>query len=708
MKVRALARRLAALDWHRFTCIALGVWALGLVIAMAQLEDWRRELTRSLLQLSADAQFRSRLAHNREAVDPEWYRRKALSLLAATETMRHDTFWTLFIPGSWEIFDDLEERVAARIERAFGDIVVETIRLELLARAGALAGFQRAPAAGPAPAPRDCSAPLPDLARRRPSAAAEDTPEYTAVRDYVQRVEALDRAVQAFLQLQQARDPDPKQLRLLVQYALNADVPGALQHSLPMFRGSEEVNVQPQLLLAEIQVATRCALYKGMNALHVRLLATNDLLALEQAWQERRRGLFDPAARPGPFDRTLERYRALAALLDNQHALLAHGHNDWMRQGTLQLGPDYEDMLARIGRMRLLGPEVLQQLQDRSGSAFAQFRRQFEALFGGRDDPGIVWIERERRFALSPQREALRSGLAALLREPFMAEDDGLPARLVRTSHALDARMPQLRTLAVARERFLDEKLALFPESARPAVERVVNARVAERVYRAAFRALRAAAPEDVFAPLDAPAYRRRGEQVAEVQELLADMGAKGLAQRLRAAHAGEVLRRLALLQEDARRLGLYDSRGGDFGWWQGDAAPLWQAFGVADAAALQRSLADQYARLESLGQRASPLLALADEQLARDPAVQRWAKLLAELDRYRARRADSSLLALEKFLQAGGPDLRRENCLERLAGPVAPHSDDDIGRRLELLHSALSARCSQLRTEAAKPSSPG
>jgi hypothetical protein len=76
-----------------------------------------------------------------------------------------------------------------------------------------------------------------------------------------------------------------------------------------------------------------------MTALHTRLRNTNDLFALEQGHVERSNGLFEASARPPVFDRTLERYRAVRALLDDEDALLAMGRDDWMGQGTLQLGP---------------------------------------------------------------------------------------------------------------------------------------------------------------------------------------------------------------------------------------------------------------------------------------------------------------------------------------------------------------------------------
>src|SRR5256885_521704 len=38
--------------------VLLGTWAIGIAVAAWQLDDWRQDLSRTLLQLNADARFR--------------------------------------------------------------------------------------------------------------------------------------------------------------------------------------------------------------------------------------------------------------------------------------------------------------------------------------------------------------------------------------------------------------------------------------------------------------------------------------------------------------------------------------------------------------------------------------------------------------------------------------------------------------------------
>jgi type VI secretion system protein ImpL len=683
--------------------VLLGAWALAIVVAAWQLDDWRQDLSRTLLQINADARFRAR-APNREAVDPEWYRRKALALLSATERLQRDARWTAVMPGSWKPFDDLEEQVQARLAREFNDIVVETLRRELYARTSQLTGVPLVRGSGDLQGGAECQSPVPQNPERRLTAAAEDLPEFVAVADYVASVQRLDAAVQSFLSLQYSGG-QPEQLRKLVAYALGKDLPGALEGSVRMFQDREEVNIQPALMQARLQWATRCSLAKAMGALHTRLLNTNDLFALEQGYVERSHGLFDASVRPAGFDRTLERYRAVHALLDDQNALLSQGRNDWMGQGTLQLGPAYQQVLRRVADTRLLGPETMQQLQNQSGAAFAEFRRQFELAFRSQGEPGIVWLEGEKRFGLSEERAALRAGLGALLQTSFMNDAaSAASGKDTRDTSTLPRVLQDARALAAERARAAAEIVPLFPSHVRPVVARVIDARVSEVIYQRAFRTLKAALPADSHAPFDAGVFRQHRDQVLALQAVLKETGGAAFGNRLVGTLDAELLRRLAGLHEDAAPQALQEAKLADFSWWQGEPLPLAQTLGAAEAgSAMPPSFSRAAMRLDLLVQQARPLLALGSPALASEPAAARWVRLQSELERYAARSSDSSLLRLERYVTALGPDLRRENCVERLAANApSPDGEDEIAQRHRGLHQALLQRCRDLRGQAA------
>ncbi|HYE70759.1 MAG TPA: hypothetical protein VD932_04460, partial [Aquabacterium sp.] len=561
-----IKRWFAWFDPRQLAIGLLAAWAVGLVVAAVQLEMWQNQLTRTLLQLSADAQFRARVAHQREQVDPEWYRRKALSLLSAMEKIRENTRWMVFVPGSWHRVDDLEERLSARLEREFGEIVLETIRRELFTRTSKITGAPQRPGGGEFRQPLECAAPMP-AGPRGLGTAPEDLPEYVAVRGYLASLQPLDAAVQSWIALQTPGQADPEHLRRLVRYALDADLPGPASRSLELFgSAADEPKAQNAQLVSALQAATRCSLYKGMEALHTRLLGANDLLQREQALADNSAGLFDPS-RPMPFGAAVERYRAIHAILQDQEALLAQGRTGWMRQDTLQLGPGYEALLQQVAALPLLGPPVVQQLRAQSEAAYAQFRRRFNTLYASTRkgaQPGIQWQEDAGRFVLAPERVALRNALGGLLQEPFMQLlADGSPP-------PVSARMEDALAVADVRRRVWREHMPRFPEFARASVGRVVDARLAQVAYDTALNALKSAVPQDPAMPFDAASFNAQRERIGQVQSLLMSLRAAHLAQSLGAQQSGDLQRRIAAAYEELKALPMFDARVSDFSTWRG------------------------------------------------------------------------------------------------------------------------------------------
>ncbi|TFZ03841.1 hypothetical protein [Ramlibacter humi] len=675
----------AAFAPHSIVLALLAAWFVGLVFAAVQLERWQADLSRTLLQLNADAQFRARVTQ-RDQVDPQWYRRKAGALLAALDKVRREAWWTVFIPGSWRPFDDLEERVAARMEREFGDIVVETVRRELFLRTAQLTGVPVAPPAGEFRSPVACTPP------RLPAGTPPgELPELAALKAYVGSLRELDDAVRAWMALQQSPGPEATQaLRGLVRYTLDADLPPGAAHAVALFQASRAPGAAEAV--PQWQAAARCAFLRGVDALHERVLSQNELLALEQSLQERARGLFDNR-RPEPFVPTVKRLRAVHETLLQEEALLARGNTAWLRGGALPFQPAWEDLLARSRELGLLGPDAAQQARVHSEAAFAQFRRQFDAVLG-RGRAGLVWDDVQPGYRLSPERVALREGLGRLLQEPFMQ------LRADGSAEPPPATFNEVLALADVRRRVRREVIPQLPEFARAPMARVVDDRLALLVHDGAAQALRAALPSDPNGSFDPAAFQGLRQPLAQAQSLLVALGAPDLAQRLASQPAAELGARLARSTQELRTLALFTPRASDFGWWRGEPAPLMRAFGTADEPAMQALLTQQFARVEALARQASQYLAAADTQLSADADVQTWQKLAAETDRWRAHLPDSSMLAMERYLLAMGPPLRRENCAELLMTRLPPRHDDEIAQRLTRMHNALALRCNQLRTE--------
>jgi type VI secretion system protein ImpL len=120
-------------------------------------------------------------------------------------------------------------------------------------------------------------------------------------------------------------------------------------------------------------------------------------------------------------------------------------------------------------------------------------------------------------------------------------------------------------------------------------------------------------------------------------------------------------------------------------------------AFGVPDAGALAVYLDQQSARALVLGKQASAYLAALDAADAASPLAQRWQAIVRDLERYRLKNPNSSLLRLEQFVATAAADPGAGNCMAKFAGrPAANGADDYFAALHARLYDRLLARCSQ------------
>lgn len=689
--------------------VVLGGWSVGLLVATVQLSKRNPELARALTQIETDAGYRSRAIERGEAVPSDWYRAKTLSLLAAIEKLGTEKAWTFFMPGSWDIFDTLDVRVAERIEREFGEIAISTLRRELYARAADMTGVAQDSSTGELIIGGECAAPAGFLAitgaPRKASLAVEDLPEFAATLQYLSAVERLDQAIVAMVRLQKPNQNEANDLRLLVKYTLGAELPGNMSQSIRFFRGSDAPgSISPAAIsVMHIQQAVRCSMAKGVAALDQRLFTDNDLLVSERQLTAQSTRLFSPDARTTSFSQTVSGHKDILGAIKEQENLLAAGKGGWMRQSSLNLGPAYDAALMRITQSRrLLGPEAAEQARQHALTEFQKFHAEFYTRFGVEGQSGIVWHEKDARFVLSADRLALRDALTGLLAQSFMVppSDREVPEIVAQSILVWDTtKLDQALALSEAHKRFMSDSLAKFPPATRPSVAAFVNAQFARLTSDHALEALSISGKTDPGAVADAMAFDASRGRLIKVQGLLTELGAKGKADNLRSLISQDAISRLRQVDDSLNQSELYAIRGRDFGYWLGDRGPLLHAFGVPDAAGMQQYLALQFSRAETLGRQSEIYLASLDGAAADAQLARRWQAINRELERYRLKNPNGSLIGYEQFLVTVGADIDRANCSEKLAGKApGGRPADYFAERHAQVYNALLRRCGELR----------
>ena len=691
-----------ALRWTAI--IFLGGWGVGLAVATWQLHQHNNALVASLTQLQEDARYRTRTMQNGGTIPSAWYRTKALSLLAMNERLRTDGTHSIFMPGSWRFVDDLNEKVIERIEREFGDIAISTLRRELMGRVTQLTGVEAEEASGNLIIGANCSLP-PSFARlgdtpRKNGLLVENQPEFAALQAYLGSVDQLDLALQALERLRLPSASNGEDLRLVVRYALGAELPADMDRSLRYFRQAAAETNALTIALGPVQDALQCTLGKASMQLDARLFTNNELLASEQVLARQWPELTGASS----FTRATASYRNVVAAIKDQEDLIATGKGGWMRQSTLVLGTAYDKTLERVAQNRLLGEAAAQQLRNRAQAAFQRFSTEFNLRFGG-PQPGVVWQDKEGRFALSPERTALRDALNALLNQPFMASarDRAVPALPPGSVVVWDnARLDQALALGDVHKRYMAEGLAAFPGSARTGVESTLGAHFAQLVVDLTAEAVTTPDARSALASGAADAqiqaYEASRQRVIKVQTLLTELGAGAKAQTLRALASRDALERLRVVDETFAQSELYTMRGRDFKGWRGDRGPVLTAFGVPDTASLAAYLAQQFERAEYLGKLAQAYTAALDPADAGSVLAQRWQAINRDLERYRLKNPNSSLLLLEQFLATNGAEVDQATCASKLAGKApASRSGDYFAERHTQIYNALFARCFEL-----------
>ncbi len=678
----------------RWTAVAIPtVWAAGLVYSVLHLAHIAPEIVEALQELDR---------HSRavgEPVDPARDRTRALGTLALMDHIEGGRFGTAFMPGSWSLFDDLQERLHARLERGFSENAIEPLRLGAYSRVSELTGVATDPLTGTLIAGAPCTLPAGWTTQvqmgQRAGLNIDDLAEFSALREFAGRLEQVDAGVRAMERLSHGRGPAAlgEDLRLAVRVFLGVEVTTSLDRAAAMVR--KQSQHRAPLAVDPLHQAATCTFSKAMSALHTRMFARNDLVLAEQGIETLARSVSKAS---DDVDRTAvhQGWSTLLEALRAQEALMTPGKGAWMLRPVPELGPTYEHLMQRLQATRLIGADAVSQVQLQGREAFAQFREQWEPLYSGESlllGPGLVWQDKEARWGFSPDRAALRDALTTLMAQSYIKPGYRMPPEVAAGQAVSWDRVKLDQALAVteARRKFEAEHLPKFPPTVRHDVDAFVRDALGDGMLDLLAQAVILVPP--AAAPPVAEADRLR---LARVVAALEELGARNGASRLRQLLARDALARLRRVDELWRQGDFYQPRDPDFRGWTGDKAPLVAAFGAGDAAGLVAYAASQQAFADALAREAEVLLP-ALEGSGNGLLVQRWRGITADLARYRLKSPASSLALLEQFVTATAADVDLANCADKVR-PAPRRVGDVFSERLVALQVALAERCRDLR----------
>lgn len=673
------------------------VWGIGLVVAAFQLHATQGMLLAYLYSLGNPAQA------GRPVSDPAQVQRRAAAALDSFEPLGEARFDSVFMPGSWPVFDDLHERLEARLEQDFAAAAVTALSDAARTRARFLTGLPPDAAGGPLPNDGQCRLQAAWKEAVAPASPGrlnlESQPEYGAVTRYVRRLDELGQALAAMQRLAQPGPPAASgpDLALAVRVLLKKELRGDPRRTAALFRAA--ASAMPLPTVAEIQPAARCWLHLAGAELYQRMFDANELMRTERAVSDSARRLRDSALRRDDFGTQLQSWQQLRDALAEEQALLAAGQGAWMRERTFGAGDAQSGLQKLVAASPLLGAAAAQDMQNLAERGFALFLPRWNDTLGAPDpvdgSTGLAW--NGSAWAFTPERTALHTAVTALMAQPYMKAVPALRLPGVPAGASVQwdrAQVERAASQAEARKAFLAGLYPTLPTVLQQPAGVLVDMALAQAARTALAQGLG-------VTPAQLPSAASDAERASLLRILawLQEIGARAAAAELDAALSSDALARLARLNQVFDAAQVYEPRDAMFQYWQGQKGIMLDAFGGGDAAGLAAYLEQQQDFVDTALQQAEGVLTLlASSAEARQPLVLRWQALATDQRRYRLKSPTSSRIALENFITVASAEIDMTNCIDRLAVRRTPvRASDPFAERLQSLRNGMLARCREL-----------
>lgn len=425
-------------------------------------------------------------------------------------------------------------------------------------------------------------------------------------------------------------------------------------------------------------------------------------------------------------NRSFGRLQQLYSQLTRVKSLFEQGRYDWALSQDVLIGPDFDALRTRIRENRLLGDRVAGRLEQRALRTRRQFRRKITEIIV--PDFGPLAATSSEGWRLTPAAQ----GVLARLRS-FSRITDGTAAAADTFAAAENSRRERRMPLPAPRGHYIEWRVPALAAGGRvldDIANRVDGASGSRTVERALGKVVRAEKLDAIVravrqAVVETPARRdlvtggslesglRQRVEAFEAARpyldrflrVLDDADAGTLRRRLLNIAGWEAEKILLSASEILESDELYAMDRNALSAWEGGRGLAQLVFNVDSGSGLVAYLAQQRARLRTLGQDfARPAMQfLYDHGAAYNPdrleAFARWRVVLENLQRYDNQTPGNPIQALESFVLQRMPTVTLSDC--RVAKPQHDlRGDDYIVRRFKAVTNATYERCLTRKTK--------
>jgi len=620
--------------------------------------------------------------------------------IASNAVRPRELVWAIMMPGSWPIFNDLNEQLNVHFSHIIARSLQEDLRRLTYARISDLTGSRLDNITGTLSLEKTCALPKglvkSDGLTLEAAVDPEDQPSYFPLMQYVDMVHAISDASSVInrFSLNDPRVPALVELRETLTLLLGAapafDVNGAYAF---LSRGREDTAA---VEMQNVRPAFECALGMGLAEFRKSLFENSKLTQLESriagqltAFSSERDTAEDPGA-----------WRMLSANLKEEEQIFSSGRGSWVRLEKISDDPSVRMMLNKIATSPLLGKDVARLANKQLQADFDAFKSKWtEAVEGGVSKGDLIWDQKTGAWETSKDRKALSLSVEKLLSGPWKEvhskpvlpdadSDDYLSWDVSKLDEAL-AISDEMRKIK-------QELMPGVPFKYRANFDRFINQQITFRT---------AGLVSDAVVWSSMPAGNKADREsanarIAKIAMLFKWLNAKDLSRQMQNLVSTEATNRLYLINEEFVAAELFAPLNSKFKNWRNEMPPMMAAYGFDDMEALQTYVDQQIIAAGKFAQRASAVLSQLSDEEQVNPLVTRWAGIVQEVERYKLKSPRSALVSLEKLLLADPVKFKLDECASQAFGRNGSRGTNYFQAKFNSLRSNLASRCQVLVAE--------
>ncbi|WKE64475.1 type VI secretion system protein [Gallaecimonas kandeliae] len=399
----------------------------------------------------------------------------------------------------------------------------------------------------------------------------------------------------------------------------------------------------------------------------------------------------------------------LAEQIDLLRRLVTSANAAWSGAKGRDLAPGFAATMDRASHLALLGEQPVSKVLAHADAVKQSFADRWLSRKGTL--PAVLQSSPSGGIELQGDVGKLDTALLTLLGQSFSRQGKALGTEAIEAAFKqMDADTAGAALASFqSYQKYSDKDLPSAPERYRAGLLSAAEASTAQAMLQALVGSKGEGINLQAFPRSLHDEALRLGTLIKEAANLAAAFDELGQRQ-LAAATTQEVTKAaLNLLQRadgTLAELGLYEPREGSFDWWNGKTGAALTAFESGSPQDLQAYLAAQQGAVTDLAGVVQGAVAwLADKEGSLTQAdwqrVKQWQQLSSELEKYKAKSATSSLVALERLVNHDLDPMDMANCQASLAQIVAPGGGDFFAQKAGALLQMMASRCRVLRAQA-------